>query len=377
MEPSALGLVDLPYLHSFRDRHGRTRCYYRRGGRRQAITGEPGSPEFLAEYHRIHAQAETPAKGKAAIGTFGALVETYYAAPEFWKNLRESTQTEYKRHLEPMREKWRDIPLIGITKRVIRAYRDSLADHPRKANQAIDALRVLFSHACEIEIIELNPAAGIKPLRIDTEGWKPWPAAALDRFSKLATGAPRIAFLLALYTGQRRADVLAMRWDAITPDGAAIVVKQAKKRKAEDALVIPLHPMLRTELAKLKAVQTERVEERRAKKRAAATPLTIVARLDGSAYTEDGFAALWNRAQHATGCAGLPFHGLRKNATNALIEAGCTTKEAQAITGHTTIAMLEHYAKGANQKRLAESAMGKVIRADRTKARTASGKPSV
>lgn len=376
MEPT-LGLVDLPYLHSFRDRHGRTRCYYRRGGRRQAIKGEPGSAEFLAEYHRIHAQSEAPAKGKAAGGTFGALVEAYYAAPEFWKNLRPSTQTEYKRHIEPMREKWRDIPLVGITKRVIRAYRDSLAEQPRKANQAVDALRVLFHYGCEIEMVEANPSLGIKPLRIDTEGWKPWPDVALERFANAATGTPRTAFLLALYTGQRRADVLAMRWDAITADGGAIVVKQAKKRKSEDALVIPLHPILRAELAKVKAEQTARVEERRAKKRADATPLTIIARLDGSAYTEDGFASIWNRAQHATGCAGLPFHGLRKNASIALIEAGCTTKEAQAITGHTTIEMLEHYAKGASQKRLAESAIDKVVRAGRTKARTTSGKPSV
>ncbi|WP_337996184.1 tyrosine-type recombinase/integrase [Oleispirillum naphthae] len=365
-----MGLIDLPYLHSFRDRHGHLRCYYRRGGRRQAISGDPGSPEFLAEYHRIHAQADRPRTNKATRGTFGALVEAYYAAPEFWKNLRESTQIEYKRHIEPMREKWRDVPVIGITKRVIRAYRDSLAEQPRKANQALDALRILLNYAVEIEIIDNNPATRIKPIRIDTEGWKPWPQPALERFSKLASGAPRTAFFLALFTGQRRADVLAMRWDAITPDGGAIVVKQAKKKKEEGALTIPLHPILRVELAKIKAEQTSRTETRRRQKRAAATPLTIVARLDGSAYTEDGFAALWNRAQHATGCAGLPFHGLRKNATNTLMEAGCSTKEAQAITGHNTLMMLEHYAKGANQKRLAESAMAKVVRAEKSKART-------
>ncbi len=376
MEPAAVGSLDLPYLNSFRDRHGRLRGYYRRDGRRQAISGEFGSPEFLANYNRIHEQAENPARRRVSAGTFGSLVETYYAAPEFRKNLRASTQTEYKRHLEPMREKWRDVPLIGITKRVIRAYRDSLSEQPRKANQAVEVLRMLLNHAVEIEVLESNPAIGIKPIRIDTEGWKPWPQMALERFSRLATGAPRVAFLLALYTGQRRADVLAMRWDAITADGGAIVVKQAKKRKAEDALTIPLHPVLRAELAKVKAEQALRVESRRQKKRAAATPMTIIARLDGSVYTEDGFAALWNRAQHATGCAGLPFHGLRKNATNSLLEAGCTTKEAQAITGHNTLAMIEHYAKGANQKRLAESAMGKVIRAGRTKAGTASGKPS-
>ena len=58
-----------------------------------------------------------------------------------------------------------------------------------------------------------------------------------------------------------------------------------------------------------------------------------------------------------TKCTGYPFHGLRKNATQALFEVGCSEKQVSAITGHTTPEMLAHYAKKANQKKLAKQAM--------------------
>ena len=50
----------------------------------------------------------------------------------------------------------------------------------------------------------------------------------------------------------------------------------------------------------------------------------------------------------------LTFHGLRKNATAALIEAGCTEEEARSITGHKTTQMINKYSIGVRQKRMAE-----------------------
>jgi integrase len=58
---------------------------------------------------------------------------------------------------------------------------------------------------------------------------------------------------------------------------------------------------------------------------------------------------------------------LRKAAARRLAEAGCTEHEIAAITGHASLAEVQRYTKGANQKRLAEAAMSKV------KTRTFSG----
>jgi integrase len=363
--------IDLPYIKAYKDRYGKWRYYYRRNKQRQAIKGTPGSYEFLECYNRIHATFEACTKDRARSGTFGALVEAYYAAPEFAKNLKGSTKDEYRRHIEPMRDAWHDIALSGITRKVLRAYRDSLSNTPRTANAAVAVISTVYTWAIEAELTDTNPAKGIKPIRIETEGWKPWPAAALERFSSVSTDAPRIAFFLALYTGQRLADVLKMRWDAITDDGF-IMVKQEKKRAKHPELYIPIHPALAQEIEATRQRYTDRTAKRRAKDQTASTPLTIVAKRDGTQYTEDGFESIWNRQKNKHGCNGLPFHGLRKNATQALMEAGCTEQQAQAITGHETTGMIQHYARKANQRRLATDAMGKLVAMDQTKARTKS-----
>jgi integrase len=52
-------------------------------------------------------------------------------------------------------------------------------------------------------------------------------------------------------------------------------------------------------------------------------------------------------------------HGLRKNAAIELFEAGCTTAEVAAVTGHKSLAMLEHYGKARSQPKIARLGMGK------------------
>ena len=54
----------------------------------------------------------------------------------------------------------------------------------------------------------------------------------------------------------------------------------------------------------------------------------------------------------------LVFHGLRKFAVNALLEAGCTDAEVAAITGQSR-EMIEHYSRQVNQRKLAQTAMSK------------------
>ena len=337
-----MGTIDLPFLHSFRDRHGRWRYYYRRGGKRQRIEGEPNSQEFVACYARIHAQFETGAtQALPAAGTFGHLVASYYAAPEF-RQLKASTQTEYRRYIELVREVWGHLAVTKINRAAIKAYRDTMADRPATANAALRAMKTLIGFGVDACLIAENAAKGIKALKTGSDGWAPWPPEALERFATESVGSARIAFFLALYTGQRRADVLAMRWDDITDGG--IAVRQAKTGAK---LWIPLRPELLAELEELTEVRGGQREG------------TIVQKADGTPYTDDGFGTIWNREQHRLQCK-WPFHGLRKCATQVLFEAGCTPQEVQAITGHATLQMVQHYGQGANQRRLAGRAMRKL-----------------
>ncbi|HEY2227016.1 MAG TPA: tyrosine-type recombinase/integrase, partial [Xanthobacteraceae bacterium] len=62
--------------------------------------------------------------------------------------------------------------------------------------------------------------------------------------------------------------------------------------------------------------------------------------------------------------AGLPdrcvAHGLRKAALRRLAEAGATTKEIAAVSGHQSLSEIERYTALADQVILADSAMAKI-----------------
>jgi integrase len=86
----------------------------------------------------------------------------------------------------------------------------------------------------------------------------------------------------------------------------------------------------------------------------------IIARADGRKWNERHFSTLFREHLDAIGLDHLHFHGLRKTTAKALAEAGATTKEIAAITGHRTLSMVELYTEQAEQKKLAISAISKL-----------------
>ena len=66
------------------------------------------------------------------------------------------------------------------------------------------------------------------------------------------------------------------------------------------------------------------------------------------------------------GKAGLPdrcvTHGLRKAAARRLAEAGCSANEIAAITGHASLEEVARYTRAAEQRKLARSAMDRLVR---------------
>src|ERR1019366_8274143 len=90
---------DLPYVDGFRDRHGKARYYFRRNGRRIALPGIPGTPEFIFAYQ---AALETKTAGpviRAQAGSFDALREEYLQSAELG-NLRDTTRREMRYALD-------------------------------------------------------------------------------------------------------------------------------------------------------------------------------------------------------------------------------------------------------------------------------------
>src|SRR5215475_9248048 len=121
--------IRLPYIHEYRDRHGKLRRYVRRPGlRRVALPGLPGSPEFMQAYQdAMSGPALRPRAAKA--GTLAALAAEFFASTEF-ANLKPSSQATYRMVLAPV---------LGLDGH--RLVRDLPSDKARKIIQEIGANR--------------------------------------------------------------------------------------------------------------------------------------------------------------------------------------------------------------------------------------------
>ena len=330
---------EIPYVHSYRDRHGKWRRYYRRKGLNVALPGEPGSMEFTAAL-KTAMERQTPTVGKApACGSLKALCETYYASAEF-ANLAQTTRREMRYALEaicctPNRNGGRrgDNPVARLERRHILAWRDGMKDKPGAANKMIRAIRVLLSFAVDRGLAKENPVLGVKMLKV---GWyRDWTDAELMQFeARWPIGTvERTGYALALYTAQRRTDVARMRWRDIA--GNSIRIRQ---QKTGTTVTVPIHPTL----AEALKATPHRAE-------------TILTGREGKSLNPIYFGKLMAEAIDA---AGLPkdcvLHGLRKTAARIVAETG---GRVGALTGHLSSQMEREYSRRADQKENAKTAV--------------------
>lgn len=271
-------------------------------------------------------------------GSLGMLIQEYRRSPGFLL-LSPRTQTNYLRAIGHL-DKLYDALVANIKRRHVIKYRDSFRKKPAIANKIVAVFSVLMQHAVEMEYRETNPAqrVGFLPLG-EYRRWSDEEIAfAFETFPERL----RRAIVLALYTGQRQGDILAMRWSDYDGDGINVV-----QQKTGVKLWIPCHSALKAEIE--------------AWKREDRTSTTIVASSLGRPYTGMSFSSLFSvEIKKHRELTGLVFHGLRKTAAAKLAEAGCTTHEIASITGHKTLAMLQKYTIEAEQKTRATAAVIKL-----------------
>lgn len=362
MPPRPSAIVRVKHIKTVR-RRGRVYRYHAKT--RERLPDDPQAAARRAlEINAGLASPAAPGERPAARDprTVAGLIAAYMAAPEF-RQLKPASRATYAVYLERLRAAWGRLEAAGIERRHVLALRDRLAETPAAANYAVTATRLLMAFAVERGMRADNPAARLRRLRTGP-GHAPWRADQTERLIG-APGVPadvRAAALIALHTGQRRADVLAMTWsdlDGPAPRWTGVRVVQAKTGAR---LWIPLHAALRAALADL-------WPGRRG-------PAIVADPADptGRPLSKGKFEHRWRAALARAGLAGagLAFHGLRYSATERLFEAGCDVKQVAAITGHASLAQLAKYGRGADQRRLASAA---IARLERTERKTPRQKP--
>jgi integrase len=292
-------------------------------------------PRFGDCYARAVGE-RTRLKNRQGVLTLDGLIRSYEKSPEF-HCLAESTQDSYSRYLQVANKLIRtksgeSVAVKHIGRQDILRVREILSDSKGKANQTMRALGAMFAWAVDNEKIEESPASKIK--RFPVKPHKEWPDALLEE----ALADPQVGLPVALFyfTGQRINEVVRMSWADIEGDFMRVY---AQKTKAH--LRVAVHPEL---AERLSAVEK--------------TAVTILTNSNGRPWSRTGLRLKLQAWAKARGHKVVP-HGLRKNAVNALLEAGCTPAEVQGITDQS-IPMIQHYAKGVNKLKLGRAAVVKL-----------------
>jgi hypothetical protein len=117
-----------PYVHAFRDRHGKTRYYFRRRGfRRAPLPGLPYSSEFMRAYEAAAQTVGVFGSSRSRPGTVAAAVAGYFASSAF-ASLAESTRKGRRRILERFRDDNGANAIAALTRRDVVAHQRSQGD---------------------------------------------------------------------------------------------------------------------------------------------------------------------------------------------------------------------------------------------------------
>jgi integrase len=327
--------IKLKYVHSYVDRHGVARFYFRRAGfKKMPLLGLPGSDEFMAGYQKALGNAPRIEIGAARVvsGSIDAAIAGYLSSAAFG-NLSNCSKRVRRRILEQFRNDHGSKRVATLERRHIAVMLD--AKTPSSARAFLVAIRALVRYTMSVGLREDDPTIGIKLPKVRSDGFYSWSEqdiAAFEARHPIGTKA-RLAVALLLYSAQRRADVLQLGRQHIR-DGV-LHIKQSKTGKSS---AIPLHPELSVVLD--------------------ATPgehLTFLVSSLGRPFHPDRFTHWFaDRCKEA----GLPrrasVHGLRKAAARRLAEAGCSASVIAAVTGHGSLQEVQRYVAAADQVRLAQ-----------------------
>lgn len=286
-----------------------TYYYAWKGGPR--LPGKPDDPEFASAYSEAHAKRAAKLEG-----VLQEVLDAYLASPKH-TNLAPRTRNDYLKHIRKIEAEYSDFPIAALSDRATRGeflgWRDRLANaSQRQADYTYSVLALVLAWAVDRGMVPGNPCERpgkiYRSERIDSI----WTHEDETAFLASAPEQIGLAFMLALWTGQRQGDLLRLPWSGY--DGKVIRLRQSKTGVRVCIRVgAPLKAML--DATPKKAV-------------------TILTTTRGASWTEGGFRASWRKACKAAGVEGVTFHDLRGTAVTRLAIAGCTVPEIGAITGH-------------------------------------------
>jgi integrase len=330
--------VTLQYIHTFTDRYGHVRRYFRRpGSPRVTLPGKPGSPEFMAVYNQALADRPNGPQTKVTrpeLGTVASAVSLYLGSAVFNALAAETIRTR-RNILERFREAHGSKRVAKLEPKHIQQMVDAKAGTPSAARNFLNTLSSWLKWCAREGIIRRSPVVDIERTPIKTEGYKPWTNEMVGRYrARWPLGTrQRLALELLVGTGQARVDVVKLGRQHV--QDRLLVFRRQKTG-------VPVEiPILRELQEAIDAMPYS-------------ANLTFLTTAQGKAFGEASFGVTFRKWCNQGGIpVGYSAHGVRKYAATDRANQGATTHELMAWFGWLTVREAERYTRAAARRQLA------------------------
>jgi integrase len=203
-----------------------------------------------------------------------------------------------------------------------------------------------LTHAVRLEVLFKNPAQRVKPPKPDRHEIKILGKDEIGELLKAAKGTPLyLPVLVAVTTGLRRGELLAMRWSDLDLNGGTLTVNQSMERvKGQIAFKAPKTKTSRRSITlpalTVQTLQEHRVEqaEDRLKLGLGRDPRGLVfTRPGGQPLDPDSVSKAFGRLVAAADVTRITLHGLRHTHISHLLMDGVHVKVVSERAGHANV----------------------------------------
>jgi integrase len=271
---------------------------------------------------KTYSYARRPKRERTPTGALRGIFNAYSESPEF-KRLCPEWRARKLWLFDLIEHELGWMNLADLDDRAARgkfyALRDKYAHLPHRADKMMQSLASALAWAYDRGMVGYNHAHRIGSLG---EPRKHVAIYTDDMHARLLAELPeemRWLYLLGLYTGARRSDLIGLRWDQI--DAGGWLTFTPHKTHDTSGLVVSLPTRILAPLAELL---------RAIPKRGA----TILTQLNGAPWYAVNATKRWHLQMQKLGMVGMRFHDIRHSTATRLVEAGCTEAERGAVMGH-------------------------------------------